>query len=79
MSEPREAKLYEPPVVCAACGKRLTVAAVTGNSVTPDGAPACSRVCAGYALPTEKPNYKYGSRVDPDAAEPTDSDLEAVA
>lgn len=75
MSGPRGAKLYEPPVYCAAegCNKRLTVAAVSG------GSKHCSRICAGFALPTEKPGYKYGSGVNPDAAEPTDGDLEAVA
>jgi hypothetical protein len=71
VSEPREAKLYEPPVICATkgCGKRLTVAAVTG------GSKHCSRIHAGFALPSELPNYKRGS-ADP---EPTDADLEGVA
>ena len=62
-----DARLYEPPVYCAAegCNERLTIAAVLGDSRHH------SRVCAGYAVATEKRGYVYGSGVDPD-----DADLE---
>jgi hypothetical protein len=75
VSEPRGAKLHEPPVICATkgCGQRLTVAAVAG------GSKHCSRQHAGYLLPSEKPGYKYGSGADPDAPEPSNADLEEVA
>ena len=44
-----DARLYEPPVYCAAegCNERLTIAAVHG------GSPYHSRVCAGYAVASE--------------------------
>jgi hypothetical protein len=65
VSEPREAKLYEPPVYCAAkgCKKRLTVAAVNGRSRH------CSREHAGFP-----PVARKGSSLHYD---PTDADLEA--